>query len=68
MASSEIAVGIVGGSGFYELLDDAREVTPETPYGPTSAPVVIGEIAGRCRSWGPPTSSCRAPPAHCSPT
>lgn len=47
MAEQQIEVGIFGGSGFYELLDDAREVTPQTPYGPTSAPVVVGEIGGR---------------------
>jgi 5'-methylthioadenosine phosphorylase len=47
VGAGRIEVGIVGGSGFYELLDDAREVTVETPHGPPSAPVVIGEIAGR---------------------
>jgi len=43
----DIQVGIFGGSGFYELLDDAREVAVETPYGAPSAPVVVGEIGGR---------------------
>lgn len=37
-------VGVIGGSGFYELLDDAIEVAPETPYGPASSPVAIGHI------------------------
>jgi 5'-methylthioadenosine phosphorylase len=40
-------VGVLGGSGLYALLDDAREVEVETPYGPPSDPVVVGEIAGR---------------------
>ena len=40
-------VGIIGGSGFYSLLDDAKEHTPDTPYGPTSGPVTAGELAGR---------------------
>jgi 5'-methylthioadenosine phosphorylase len=53
MAAGDIAVGIIGGSGFYELLDDAREVTPETPYGATSAPVVVGEIGGRAVGFLP---------------
>lgn len=47
MPEQQIQVGIFGGSGFYALLDDAREVTVETPYGPPSAPVVIGDIGGR---------------------
>ena len=40
-------VGVVGGSGFYSLLDgaDAREVA--TPYGAPSAAVTLGELAGR---------------------
>lgn len=37
-------VGVIGGSGFYQLLDDAVEVTPDTPYGPPSSPVAVGHI------------------------
>ena len=40
-------IGVIGGSGFYSFLDDVREVEVETPYGPPSAPIVLGEIAGR---------------------
>jgi 5'-methylthioadenosine phosphorylase len=40
-------LGVIGGSGFYTWLDDAREVTVETPFGPPSDPLVIGEVAGR---------------------
>jgi 5'-methylthioadenosine phosphorylase len=39
-------IGIFGGSGFYSFLDDADEVEIETPYGPPSAPVAVGEVAG----------------------
>jgi 5'-methylthioadenosine phosphorylase len=38
---------VFGGSGFYELLDDVEEVVVETPYGPPSAPPVIGEVGGK---------------------
>ena len=41
------AIGVFGGSGFSALLDDADEVTVETPYGPPSGPFVIGSVAGR---------------------
>ena len=40
-------IGIIGGSGFYDLLDDAVEVDVSTPYGHPAAPVTVGELAGR---------------------
>jgi 5'-methylthioadenosine phosphorylase len=44
-ASAEI--GVFGGSGFYGFLEDVEELTVDTPYGPTSAPVTIGDVGGR---------------------
>jgi len=43
----EAEIGIFGGSGFYELLEEAEEVTLQTPYGPPSAPITLGEVGGR---------------------
>ncbi len=40
-------VGVIGGSGFYEFLDDAVDVVPHTPYGPPSAPLRVGTVEGR---------------------
>jgi 5'-methylthioadenosine phosphorylase len=40
-------VGVFGGSGFYEFLDDVEEVEIDTPYGEPSAPVTIGEVGGK---------------------
>jgi len=40
-------IGVVGGTGLYEFLDDAEEISVETPYGAPSDPLVIGEVAGR---------------------
>jgi 5'-methylthioadenosine phosphorylase len=40
-------VGILGGTGFYALLDDLVEVPVETPYGPPSEPPLVGEVNGR---------------------
>lgn len=40
-------IGIFGGSGFYSLLDDVREVAIETPYGAPSDKIAIAEIAGK---------------------
>jgi 5'-methylthioadenosine phosphorylase len=48
METSERAdIGVFGGSGFYSLIEDAREAWVETPYGPPSDRVALGEIAGR---------------------
>ncbi|MBV8728005.1 MAG: S-methyl-5'-thioadenosine phosphorylase [Candidatus Eremiobacteraeota bacterium] len=40
-------IGVFGGSGFYSLIENAREITLETPYGPPADALAIGEIAGR---------------------
>ncbi|MBK5306056.1 MAG: S-methyl-5'-thioadenosine phosphorylase [Frankiaceae bacterium] len=40
-------IGVIGGSGLYALLDDATELTVDTPYGPPSDPLVVGDLAGR---------------------
>jgi 5'-methylthioadenosine phosphorylase len=40
-------VGVIGGSGLYSLLDDAEEITVDTPYGAPSGPLTIGEVGGR---------------------
>ena len=42
MASATI--GVFGGSGFYEFLDDVEEVTLDTPYGAPSSPVMVGTV------------------------
>lgn len=41
------SIGVIGGTGFYEFLDSAEEVSVETPFGRPSDPLVIGEVAGR---------------------
>ncbi|HEU5003159.1 MAG TPA: S-methyl-5'-thioadenosine phosphorylase [Actinomycetota bacterium] len=40
-------IGLIGGSGFYRFLDATREVTIDTPYGPPSDALSVGEVAGR---------------------
>jgi 5'-methylthioadenosine phosphorylase len=40
-------IGVIGGSGFYSLLDNGAEISVDTPFGPPSDPVVTGEVAGR---------------------
>jgi 5'-methylthioadenosine phosphorylase len=45
--SPRAEIGVFGGSGFYELLEDAENVEVETPYGRPSAPVTVGAMGGR---------------------
>jgi len=40
-------IGVIGGSGFYEFLTDAEEVRVDTPFGPPSEAVHVGEVEGR---------------------
>lgn len=40
-------VGVVGGSGFYSLLEDVREVKVDTPYGAPSDSIFLAEVHGR---------------------
>ncbi len=40
-------VGVFGGSGFYSLMEDVREVSVDTPWGDPSAPVAIGSVGER---------------------
>jgi 5'-methylthioadenosine phosphorylase len=47
------SIGVIGGSGFYEFLDDAREITVDTPFGPPSEPLTIGSVAGRSVAFLP---------------
>lgn len=39
-------IGVFGGSGLYSFLDEVEDVTVETPYGPPSAPIAVGELDG----------------------
>jgi 5'-methylthioadenosine phosphorylase len=40
-------IGVIGGSGLYAFLDAATTVEVDTPWGPPSDPLTIGEVAGR---------------------
>lgn len=40
-------IGIIGGSGFYSLLDNAEIKRIDTPYGKTSSDITIGNIGGK---------------------
>lgn len=47
MTTERAEIGVFGGSGFYALLESAREVWIETPYGAPSDPIAVGELGGK---------------------
>ncbi|MBI4894990.1 MAG: S-methyl-5'-thioadenosine phosphorylase [Candidatus Aenigmarchaeota archaeon] len=40
-------IGIIGGSGFYELLEGHKHLDVMTPYGRPSSKIAVGEIQGK---------------------
>lgn len=45
--SRSAAIGVFGGSGFYNLLDEVELIQVDTPYGEPSDSIAIGAIAGK---------------------
>jgi 5'-methylthioadenosine phosphorylase len=60
-------IGVIGGSGFYEFLTDAREVPVETPFGEPSETVLVGEVAGKRVAFLPRHGRDHRFPAHMIP-
>lgn len=48
MSAEDIAIGVIGGSGLYNMaeLSDVQEVQMETPFGKPSDAIAIGTLAG----------------------
>ncbi len=57
-------IGVFGGSGFYELLDNPREHKVNTPFGSPSSPVMVGEIGGRSVAFLPRHGKDHSLPPH----
>jgi 5'-methylthioadenosine phosphorylase len=60
-------IGVIGGSGFYSLLDDPEERVVDTPYGPPSAPLTLGTLAGREVAFVPRHGADHRYPPHLVP-
>lgn len=45
--NQNVDVGIIGGSGFYSLFENAEEIRITTPYGEPSDSIFIGEVGGK---------------------
>ena len=46
LAVEPARVGVIGGSGLYEFLDDVEFVEPSTPYGKPSGPIALAQVHG----------------------
>ncbi len=57
-------IGIIGGSGFYEFFTDPERVEVDTPFGPPSAPVSVGEVNGRVVAFLPRHGEQHQLPPH----
>lgn len=53
MTGELASIGVIGGSGFYQFLDDATEVEVQTPFGPPSDPITIGKVGRRSVAFLP---------------
>ena len=67
MSNSQTAradLAVIGGSGFYSFLSRSEEVRVDTPYGEPSAPIAIGEVAGRSVAFLPRHGAHHDYPPH----
>jgi 5'-methylthioadenosine phosphorylase len=64
---ADAAIGVIGGSGFYSLLDDAEERTVDTPYGAPSGPITLGGLGGRDVAFVPRHGVGHRYPPHLVP-
>jgi 5'-methylthioadenosine phosphorylase len=60
-------IGVIGGSGFYELVAGAREVAVQTPFGEPSETVLVGEVAGKRVAFLPRHGRDHRFPPHAIP-
>jgi 5'-methylthioadenosine phosphorylase len=64
-SNRQAEVGVFGGSGFYSLLGGSvEEIKVETPYGPPSDTVALGEIGGRRVAFLPRHGKSHSIPPH----
>jgi 5'-methylthioadenosine phosphorylase len=53
--SERVGIGIIGGTGLYQMegFTDVREVAVETPFGPPSDSLMLGQLEGRAVAFLP---------------
>ena len=60
-------IGVIGGTGFYEFLDDGEPIDVRTPYGPPSGPLTVGTVSGRRVAFLPRHGPHHEHPPHAIP-
>jgi 5'-methylthioadenosine phosphorylase len=64
MTEDRAEIGVIGGSGLYRFLDNARSLTVETPYGPPSDAVTLADLEGRRVAFLPRHGARHTLPPH----
>jgi len=67
MTKPEAEIGVIGGSGFYSLMENVEDVKVDTPYGAPSDRVAIGTIAGKKIAFIPRHGKTHSIPPHMIP-
>lgn len=57
-------IGVFGGSGFYDFIENAEEIKVETPYGSPSAVITVGTISGKRVAFLPRHGRDHSLPPH----
>ncbi|MFD7093555.1 S-methyl-5'-thioadenosine phosphorylase [Streptomyces xanthophaeus] len=57
-------IAVIGGSGFYELLEEAERIEVDTPYGAPSDTITVGTVGGRAVAFLPRHGKGHQHPAH----
>jgi 5'-methylthioadenosine phosphorylase len=63
-ATERAEIGVFGGSGFYSLLDEVREIKVDTPYGPPSDSFFLADVGGRSVAFLPRHGRRHTIPPH----
>jgi 5'-methylthioadenosine phosphorylase len=64
MEKPSAEIGVFGGSGFHDLLEDPEEYRMNTPYGAPSSPLMVGMIGGRSVAFLPRHGKNHELPPH----
>lgn len=62
--TDQAEIGVFGGSGFYSLLSDVREIKVDTPYGPPSDSFFLAKVGGRSVAFLPRHGRRHTIPPH----
>ena len=62
--AGRVEIGVFGGSGFYSLLDEVREIKVDTPYGPPSDSFFLADVGGRAVAFLPRHGRQHTIPPH----